>query len=119
MDTSFERESTRLSGVQQNPGAGDEFNKEAYPGKNFPAEAEDVRCLLCQQPVEAEARTRLEKFIAHITSDTEAKLAAGREKLGLRRKELVDISFDFFGEDSAQRRTIPPPQGFVGHPISG
>src|SRR3546814_1265078 len=30
----------------------------AYPGQPFPPSAEDAHCMLCQQPLEAEARAR-------------------------------------------------------------
>src|SRR3546814_15422586 len=46
----------------------------AYPGQPFPPSAEDAHCMLCQQPLEAEARARMARFEDFIQKDTE-KLA--------------------------------------------
>jgi AAA domain-containing protein len=43
----------------------------AYPGQPFPPSQDDVRCLLCQQPLEAEARARMARFEEFIQKDTE------------------------------------------------
>jgi energy-coupling factor transporter ATP-binding protein EcfA2 len=47
----------------------------AYPGKAFPHEG-DERCVLCHQPLTAEAKTRLREFEAFIKADAEAQAAA-------------------------------------------
>jgi len=49
----------------------------AYPGYSFPYTAGDSRCVLCQQPLEEEAKQRMQSFEKFIKEDTarEAKVA--------------------------------------------
>jgi len=82
------------------------FNTEAYPGKEFPPDIEDARCLLCQQPLTEEARDRLKRFFAYITSDTESKLKASNQQLAALQKQIQGLDLSFFCPDSGQRRTI-------------
>ena len=42
----------------------------AYPGYSFPHTAGDSRCLLCQQPLEEEAKQRMQSFEKFIKQDT-------------------------------------------------
>lgn len=49
----------------------------AYPGKPFPVTENDALCVLCQQPLTADAATRLKNFQSFITGslETDAKAA--------------------------------------------
>lgn len=82
------------------------FNEEAYPNKGFPPQTVDARCVLCQQPLTGDAKARLTRFFAFITSDTEVKLAAATRKLVAMRQQIENLDLAFFGQDSALRRTI-------------
>ncbi len=57
------------------------FSKEAYPDDTFPPQAEEARCVLCQQPLDADSADRLSRFYQTVTSDVETQLAAARQKL--------------------------------------
>jgi len=82
------------------------FNEEAYPDKGFPLQTADALCVLCQQPLADDARVRLTRFYAFVTSDTEVKLVAATRKLLAMRQQFENLDLAFFGQDSAQRRTI-------------
>jgi hypothetical protein len=53
----------------------------AYPGKTFPSSELDTRCVLCQQPLGAEAIARQQTFETFVKSSTKADEAAARAKL--------------------------------------
>ncbi|HMS82662.1 MAG TPA: AAA family ATPase [Nitrospira sp.] len=53
----------------------------AYPGKTFPSSDPDILCVLCQQPLSAEAITRQETFESFVRSSTKADEAAAHGKL--------------------------------------
>lgn len=62
-----------LAGVGSNPwmnlwNAAKEFNNIAYPEKEFPNTTENSKCLLCQQVLKEESKTRLNNFEAFIKS---------------------------------------------------
>ena len=59
----------------------------AYPDKAFPVVEADAACLLCQQPLDPAARTRLTSFEAFVTEDTERQ-ARQAEK---RRDTLAGV----------------------------
>ena len=82
------------------------YNDEAYPGLGFPADSEDVRCVLCQQLLSKEARNRLSRFFAFVRSDAEKNLQTAGQKLYSLRKKLEDIDILFFSEESVLRRTL-------------
>ncbi len=82
------------------------FNDEAYPDKGFPPQITDALCVLCQQPLAHDARARLTRFFAFVTSDTEVRLAAATRNLLVMRQRIENLDLAFFGQDSAQRRTI-------------
>lgn len=57
----------------------------AYHGQPFPTVADDALCVLCQQPVQADARERMLRFEEFIRKDTErqaqlAEVTAERDK---------------------------------------
>jgi energy-coupling factor transporter ATP-binding protein EcfA2 len=54
----------------------------AYPGYSFPYTAGDSRCVLCQQPLEEEAKQRMQSFEKFIKEDTarQAEIAEAKMK---------------------------------------
>lgn len=56
-----------------------EFAKQAYAGHDFPG-PEDASCVLCQQPLAAGARRRLEQFWAFLQADAQRRYDTLREK---------------------------------------
>jgi hypothetical protein len=63
----------------------------AYPGKNFPHIAEESHCVLCQQPLAEEARTRLERFQAMMVDTTEAEAKAAADRLRAKMRDLKAV----------------------------
>lgn len=55
-----------------------EFAKHAYPGQEFPGPA-DASCVLCQQPLAADARKRLEQFWQFLQADAQKRYDSLRE----------------------------------------
>lgn len=53
----------------------------AYPGKTFPSSEPDTLCVLCQQPLGADAIARQQTFESFVKSSTKADEAAARAKL--------------------------------------
>lgn len=53
----------------------------AYPGKAFPSSEPDTLCVLCQQPLGADAIARQQTFESFVKSSTKADEAAARAKL--------------------------------------
>lgn len=53
----------------------------AYPGKTFPSSEPDALCVLCQQPLSAEAIARQQTFESFVRSSTKADEVAARTKL--------------------------------------
>ncbi|MBG7536730.1 AAA family ATPase, partial [Pseudomonas aeruginosa] len=62
----------------------------AYPGQPFPPSAEDAHCMLCQQPLEAEARARMARFEDFIQKDTE-QLAREAEKAAQTARQTIAV----------------------------
>ena len=62
--------------------------KIAYPGQPFPPSAEDAHCMLCQQPLEAEALARMARFEDFIQKDTE-QLARQAEKAAETARQTI------------------------------
>lgn len=82
------------------------FSKEAYPDDTFPPQAEEARCVLCQQPLDADSADRLSRFYQTVTSDVETQLAAARRKLTAYGVALGKVGLAFFARESAARRTL-------------
>ncbi|MGB8656427.1 MAG: AAA family ATPase [Candidatus Zixiibacteriota bacterium] len=66
----------------------------------------ESRCLLCQQPLSAEARDLLFRLWAFLESDAQAKLSEIQGLLGSKRKTLESISLDFFDDQSVSYRHL-------------
>jgi len=82
------------------------YSEEAYPEDAFPAEVEEVRCVLCHQILDQASVDRLTRFYQMATSEIETQLAATRQKLTGYGEALGDGALTFFAKDSAARRTL-------------
>jgi energy-coupling factor transporter ATP-binding protein EcfA2 len=60
----------------------------AYPGKTFPSSEADTLCVLCQQPLNAEAIARQQTFESFVKSSTKADEAMARSKLDAALTQL-------------------------------
>jgi energy-coupling factor transporter ATP-binding protein EcfA2 len=68
------------------------FSKEeAYPNYKFPFVENDAKCVLCQQSLDKEASSRLQKFEDFVISTTEQELKKLRELFVRHRKEFLDL----------------------------
>ena len=62
----------------------------AYPGQPFPPSAEEACCMLCQQPLEAEARARMARFEDFIQKDMEQLARKAEEAAKIARQTIAD-----------------------------
>jgi energy-coupling factor transporter ATP-binding protein EcfA2 len=83
-----------------------EYNGEVYPGQLFPAVVQNVRCLLCHQPLEEDAKKRLERFFANVTSSIQASIADKHVQLQSLLLPLEVLDTSLIATDAGQRRTI-------------
>ncbi|MCW5725739.1 MAG: AAA family ATPase [Maricaulaceae bacterium] len=60
----------------------------AYPSKTFPSTEADTLCVLCQQPLNAEAIARQQTFESFVKSSTKADEATARTKLDAALTQL-------------------------------
>jgi len=81
------------------------YNEEVYPGQPYPSNAEDARCVLCQQPLLADGHDRLHRFHAFMKSDIESKIKITAEKLRTLIQPIGKVDLAFFESESALRRT--------------
>ena len=63
-----------------------------YPDDAFPVVIEGARCVLCQQPLEEEARERLTRFERFVQNDTQTRLRDARTTWEARVASLTDFS---------------------------
>ena len=63
---------------------------EAYPDTEFPPSREGDYCLLCQQPLNVEARDRLDRFERYITSRLEKEAQAAENDFEEARVKLIE-----------------------------
>ena len=82
------------------------YNGETYPGKPFPVDSEDVRCVLCHQKLDVDAKKRLKSFFEFVHSRAEINLHEGLRQLTNLQKEVEIIDLAFIGENTAIYRTI-------------
>ena len=66
----------------------------AYQDQPFPVISDDARCVLCQQPFEAEARQRLQRFAEFVRRDT--------ARLHAEKSEAFDSAVKAFGDTDFQ-----------------
>lgn len=77
-----------------------------FPGQPFPVTSEDARCLLCQQPLDRNAKERLSKFLAYIRSEAESNLKKGLEEIGRLERSVAGVDFSFFRSDVSGYRAV-------------
>jgi|GEM_PF-1093695 len=82
------------------------YNTEAFPGKPFPVDTENPRCLLCHQILDNEAKERLSKFYTFIRSEAENNVRKGIEQIRRVVKDLENIDFGFFTSGASSYRAI-------------
>jgi energy-coupling factor transporter ATP-binding protein EcfA2 len=63
----------------------------AYPSYPFPVVGEDAMCVLCQQPLEAEARERLSRFEHFVKDDAQTRLREARARWLQRVGSLTNL----------------------------
>jgi energy-coupling factor transporter ATP-binding protein EcfA2 len=91
-------ESEPLPGVGSSPwkalwDAAQRFSKEhAYPNDDFPFLGNDCRCVLCQQPLEAQSRTRLARFDEFVRNDTQVRLQDAKRAYEQKAKVLRELT---------------------------
>jgi hypothetical protein len=64
---------------------------EAYPDEQFPVTEGEARCVLCQQPLSAEAAARLRRFEDFICEDTQQRAHEARRALTAAANTLAAI----------------------------
>jgi len=90
-------ESEPLPGVGSSPWkalweAAQRFSKDhAYPDHEFPFLGEECRCVLCQQPLEAESRDRFLRFDEFVRNDTQVRLQDAKRAYEQKVKVLRDL----------------------------
>lgn len=88
----------------------------AYPAASFPPDADDMRCVLCQQPLSDEALARMELFESFIRDDTERQAEAAEDAfaasvraldaLTIRLRPLADGLRELQLHDGALYQTV-------------
>ena len=63
----------------------------AYPTAPFPPTAPDTLCVLCQQPLSAEAIERMKRFESFIRDDTERQAQEAEKKLETAARGLAEL----------------------------
>jgi energy-coupling factor transporter ATP-binding protein EcfA2 len=64
---------------------------QAYPNEAFPVVGTDAMCVLCQQPIKAEARERLSRFERFVQDDTQARLREARASWVAQVESLTNL----------------------------
>jgi ABC-type dipeptide/oligopeptide/nickel transport system ATPase subunit len=82
------------------------YNSEVFPGKPFPIEAEDARCVLCHQPLDRTARERLQRFFSFVRSDAEKNLRDALSILHSSLENIKNLNLDFFNAGAAIYRSL-------------
>jgi len=72
----------------------------AYPGEVFPHVCTGAQCPLCQQPLDQEAASRLQRFEDFVKQDTSKVAGDKRDRRGAEQKRIAEVSLDF-GLDEA------------------
>lgn len=65
--------------------------KIAYKGNNFPNVSDGARCILCQQPLDDEAKNRLTSFETFIKGSIQIQATAAENKLKSFNNKIVNI----------------------------
>lgn len=73
----------------------------AYPGHEFPGPDHDASCVLCQQPLTADATARLKSFVNFLEADAQKKANDARELTKTLYRAITTTNFDAFPTDRA------------------
>ena len=65
--------------------------QEAYPGAPFPSEEDGTKCVLCLQPLGAEARERLKDFNAFVSGEVSRSMEGAKAKVSNEKRKLADM----------------------------
>jgi energy-coupling factor transporter ATP-binding protein EcfA2 len=86
----------------------EKFSREfAYREYPFPARVDDARCVLCQQVLDRNAQSRLERFWKFINDESSAKLAKGKGTLAAILERLAGVPAQLSSSLSAYRESLP------------
>jgi hypothetical protein len=66
-----------------------------YPDAPFPPDGPDKLCVVCQQPLSAEAIGRMKRFESFIRHDTERQAQEAETKLDTATRALTDLTIKF------------------------
>jgi hypothetical protein len=66
---------------------------DAYPGREFPV-TEAAACVLCQQPLDATAAARLQRYEAAVADTAATQAAAARRRLAAMRDSLSALTLE-------------------------
>ncbi len=64
------------------------FSLVAYPGEAYPTEVGDAKCVLCLQPLGAQAQERLDRFWKFVQEEASAKREAAKDAVEAYREAL-------------------------------
>ncbi|WP_310158742.1 AAA family ATPase [Herbaspirillum sp. 1173] len=70
-----------------------------YPEIGLPGPEDGASCVLCQQPLSADAHQRLQKFLQFLEADAQTKFAKAREKATRIYKDIAGVKLDTFPSD--------------------
>jgi len=80
------------------------LSEEEGDGKPYP-DAES-RCLLCQQPLNANAQDLLLRLWKYLLSDAKERLNQAEQKLTKLQKEMENLNFDLLGDQTVSSRHL-------------
>jgi hypothetical protein len=64
----------------------------AYPGKEYPGEDAEVRCVLCQQALDAAARARMRRFDDYVRDEARVRAQKANQRLAELLKGINSIA---------------------------
>lgn len=73
--------------------------EQVYPGQPFPGPVEGASCVLCQQPLSAEASERLSQFVKFLEADAQKQYAEKRKIAANLYKAIAGANIDAFPSD--------------------
>lgn len=73
----------------------------AYPTQPFPFTGEGSRCVLCQQPLDAEAAARLNRFEEFVRGEARRLAEEAKQSLTRTLRAIVDLAISFRGHRDA------------------
>ncbi|MFZ6638536.1 AAA family ATPase [Undibacterium sp. TC4M20W] len=71
-----------------------------YPGEAFPGPEYDSQCVLCQQPLAADAQARLKKFVDYLQSDAQRQISDYRNQAKVLYRAIAGLELVTFPSDA-------------------